>query len=215
MGQIQAVLFWMSGVVTQSIPAVLNDILLANGRPQIHLAGLPEFNAAQEQFTLGQMSDLEFCRRLGQLARLEEAPEGLRQRMLSAFAPRPATLELIGTLPAVIERWLIADLPAEWHVALAHRLNLQSCFAPERLILLGQSLLPRLIPDVFYYLSRSVHREGGNCLLVDPLLRRAMEGINCSFPTAHYVNPRLLKQEFYLRGFTGRTTLNHKPDVVL
>ncbi len=215
MGQIQAVLFWMSGVVTQSIPAAFNDILQAAERPLIHLPALPEFNVAQEQFTLAQIGDLEFCQRLGHLAHLEETPEGLRQKMLSAFAPRPSTLELIRTLPAAIERWLIVDLPPAWHEALAGPLNLQSGFAPERRVFLGQSELPRLIPDAYYYLSRSVHREGGSCLLVDPMLRRAMEAINCGFPTAHYVNPRLLKQEFYLRGFTGRTTLNHKPELVL
>lgn len=215
MGQIQAVLFWMSGVVTQSIPAVLNDILQAAGRPLVHWPALPEFTQAQEQFTLGQLSDLEFCRRLSPLTGLEEAPEELCQKMLSTFAPQPLTLELIRTLPAVIERWLVADLPAAWHEALADRLNLQSCFAPDRLVFLGQSELPRLVPDVYYYLSRCAHREAGNCLLVDPMLRRAMEAINHGFPTAHYVNPRLLKQEFYLRGFTGRTTLNHKPEQVL
>jgi hypothetical protein len=214
MTEIRAVLFWMTGVVTQSVPAVAMQLAQAAGRSPANLTALPEFNLAQEHFALGRLGDLDFCQRLSQFIGLDWEPAALRQKMLAAFVPEQPTLEIIQALPAALERWLIVDLPPAWYEALAGTLRLQTCFAPERLIFLGQSDLPRLVPDVYYYLSRRLHLEAGRGLVIDPLLRRAMEGINHMFPAAHYVNSRLLKQEFYLRRFTGRTTLNHKPDQV-
>jgi len=212
MDQTKAILFWMSGVVTQPVSTAAAGLLQAAGRPGVQVGVLPEFIQAHEQFTLGQMGDLDFCRQLGRLTRLESEPDALRQKMLAAFAPESLTLDVIRALPEAIERWLVVDLPRAWYEALAGRLSLPSCFAPERLVFLDQSGLKRLVPDVFYYLSQCARQEAGGCLLIDPRLRRAMAGIDHGFPSAHHVNLRLLKQEFYLRGFTGRTSLSHNPD---
>jgi hypothetical protein len=215
MGEIRTVLYWMSGIVTQSIPAVLADVLRSREKKAGNLNALPGFPEALEKLVIGQSSDLEFLQAFLDSTGLESSREQLRSEILARFMPDPPALQMIDILPDSFERWLVVDLPPAWYAALYDRLDLSSTFSPERTIFLGLSELPRLVPDLFYYLSRRVQQPAQRCLLFDPSVKRAIQGINHQFPTAHYVNPRLLEREFYLRGMIGKVIIHKKPELTL
>ncbi len=213
MAKIEAVLFWMGGVVTQSIPAVIGGLLEEMGSKSGPDNVFPGFSRSLEQFSLGYLDDLSLCRQLAEGANLSFPPELIRNKMLNAFAPNEPALAVIEKLSPAYQRWLVVDGPQAWYESIAGRSGLSTVFSSNRLIFLANSRLPQPVPDLFYYLSHTVQFPAECCLLIDPSMKRAVQGINHGFPTAHYVNPRLIEREFYLRGFSGKAKIHKKPEL--
>ncbi|HEX9029454.1 MAG TPA: hypothetical protein VF823_09800 [Anaerolineales bacterium] len=212
MANVEAVFLWMSGVVTPSIPSILQSFQAAPGSGHSTPAGL---NQALERFSLGQLEEQAFCRDLAGFSSLPDEPALLRQRIIDACAPNEAVLAVVQKLPPELQRWLVVDLPRAWYEQIAGRSGFSEVFPAERLIFLSESGLPRLIPDLFPYLGSVAQLPTGSCLLIDPSQKRAIQGINLGFSTAHYVNPRHMEREFYLRGFFGKITIHKKPQLAL
>jgi hypothetical protein len=211
MGNIEAILFWMGGVVTQSIPEILSNTIRETGQKAGNLYTLPGFSHAMEQFILGQLDDLSFCRQIAEILKLKNDPTTLRQKILDAFMANELALEVIQKLPVYYQRWVVVDLPCAWYEQIASRLDLPLYFYSNKQIFLPSSQLQQLVPDLFYYLSQSVQLAANHCLLIDPSIKRAIQGINQGFPSAHYINPQLLEREFNLRGFIGKMKVHNKP----
>jgi beta-phosphoglucomutase-like phosphatase (HAD superfamily) len=214
MSDIRAVLFWLTGVVVQSVPAALATLEtvfdLAPGR----LRGLFDLSADVDALAIGRIPDDALFARLNGAAGRTISSEQWRSALMAAFQPDLSALESIGRLPEAYQRWLIVDLPSPWFDGLRGRVDLTPWFPPEHTIVLDHGGLPRLEPDVYYHATRAIHLPAAHCLFIDPRLRRAIQGVNQRFSVAHYVNARLLDREFYLRGFTGPVKLHPTPTLL-
>lgn len=195
MSDTRAVLFWMTGIVTPSLPATLAAL-------GVHV-GVPALNRDLEALALGALSDDALLNRVGRLRD--------RTAWVAAFQPEAAVLATIDRLPESYQRWLIVDAPPAW--SLFDRLGLAQTFSRDHVIALGEGGLARMDPDAVDECLRRTGWPAAQCLFIDPDLRRTLAGVRRRIPSAHYVNVRLLEREFYLRGFIGPVQLHPGPHV--
>jgi hypothetical protein len=218
MGETRVIFFWMGGVVTQALEPLLRQALASlapQGVLRTNLLAAPGFAAQCEAFTLGQVSDLDFCQAVAGIAGLDVSPAALRDAAVAGLAAAPGVIREIDRLPRAIERWLIVDYPQAWFDAACDRLAIDPCFAAENRIFLDRSRLPRLVPDVFDALAQAAHLPLEACLVVDAQSRRAVAALDRGFPAAIFVDARRLEREFVMRRFTARQPLEHRPETVI
>ena len=195
MSDTRAVLFWMTGIVTSSLPATLGGLGVRTGEP--------ELGRALEALALGGLRDDMFLQTVG---RADD-----HAAWVAAFQPEAAVLATIDRLPESYQRWLIVDAPPAW--SLFDRLGLAQTFSRDHVIALGEGGLARMDPDAVDECLRRTGWPAAQCLFIDPDLRRTLAGVRRRIPSAHYVNVRLLEREFYLRGFIGPVQLHPGPHV--
>jgi hypothetical protein len=215
MSETRAIFFWLSGVYTQPLLALLAQSLSqACGRPVNPLA-LPNYAAQVEWLSLGKMDDLAFCQALGKAVGAKNSPAALRDRILEGVIPNQGVSEISMLLPKTMQRWLVVDLPAKWFQHIEGLLGLHTCFSPDRRIFLPSSYLERLIPDVFDHLAIRAQLPLQECLLIDASTRRAVKALNHGLHAEIYVDNRRLERALVLRRLIDRPQPVHKPATTL
>lgn len=215
MGEAHAIFFWLSGVYTQPLSALLAQALSqVRGQPVNPLA-LPQYAAQVEGLVIGKIDGLAFCQSLGESAGTEDSPVALRDRILGGITPNPGAIEVTRMLPEQIQRWLVVDLPVDWFELIAEQLGVSACFSLEHMVFLPTCHLPSLIPDVFYHLAFLAQLPMKSCLQIDASGKRAVQALNHGLSTELYVDNRRLERMFIMRRFIDRPHPVHKPDTTL
>ena len=213
MAEINQVIFWMGGVITQSIPALLAESFSKAGR-SVNVLALPEFEQDTEELILGRVDDLTYLKKMGEKAKLALAPEKFRDVVLATMRPFPGVVDTINLLPASYKRWLIVDYPRSWFDQVSGRLGITKCIPGDRRIHLTRSGLPKLMPDVFNYLIQTIRAPAKQCLIFDLQSRRSSQALNNGIPSAVFVDAERLKREFFLRKFVSTTYKLHTRPVI-
>jgi len=211
MGEIRAIFFWLSGVYTQPLLALLAQALSQGSGHPVNPLALPDYAAQVEGLITGKIAGPAFCQALGESVGSKDSPAALRDRILDGIIPNPGAIEVTRLLPDHLQRWLVVDLPRDWFERIVVQLGVEACFTPEQTIYLPASRLPRLIPEVFYLLSFQAQLSMQECLLIDASSRRAVQALNHGLSTELYVDNRRLERMFVMRKFIDRPHPVHKP----
>lgn len=212
MSNISDVIFWMGGVITPSIPAILSKWMGEVGIKPLDLTLSPGFSQVWERFMLGQIDADSFCRQASEAAQLDVTPEALRDHVLAELQPVESVLAEVAALPDNIRRWLVVDIPRSWQQEAPGLAALDTFFPAQQCIFLTESGLVRLVPELFYHLSRCIQRPLEHCLLIEPSYRRSVTGVQHGIHTAHFIHSHRLRREFYLRGFHGKVNIHQKQE---
>lgn len=210
----RAIFFWMGGVLTQAIEPLLRSALIACGQPETNLYPVPGFAELAEKLTLGSIDVKDFYQAICDLSKARISHQEFQEAVVASLTPTPRLIQTITQLPANYSRWLIVDYPRSWFELASEQLQIEIGFLANHLIFLQDSRLPRLIPDVFNYLSEYAKVPFPECLVVDAISRRAVAALDHDFPAAIFVDASRLEREFVLRGFTAKVPLEHRPATV-
>jgi hypothetical protein len=208
MAEINQLIFWMGGVMTQSIPALLAESFAKAGR-SVNVLALPNFEQDTEELILGKVSDLTYLKKIIEKTKLALEPEKFRDIVLSLARPFPGVVDTIDQLPPSFKRWLIVDYPRSWYDQICGSLGITRCIPAERRIYLSRSNLPQLLPDVFKYLMQVIRVPAKQCLIFDLQSRRSSLALNNGIPSAVFVDAERLKREFLLRKFITQSYKLH------
>lgn len=206
----RALFFWLSGVIVPSLQTLLARALSDCGKSEVNLPGLTGFAGLCERLALGRIDSPAFCAALCEQTRLAAGPLELEAKIRERLKPLPRVLATIELLPEAYERWLVVDLPQGW-LAETEGLDLKRYFRQDRQVLLAGSGLPRLMPDVLYFLARRSQVPLEEGLLIDASARRVVQALNHGTQAAIFVDARRMEREFVMRYFIDRPQPGHKP----
>jgi hypothetical protein len=196
----QAALFWLGGVLCES----LADLTMGQLPPQTdthhHLAIRAAVRELAEELALGRLSPAEYCRRALALGESALAPAALEERIVELASLRRPVVELIEQIPATVERWLVVDFPGDWWPPLSARWQIQGLFPAQRAIRTADLKLHRMVPDIFYHLPPRAGRSLDECITIDANSARAVESMKHGLASIIYVYPERLMLELALQG---------------
>ncbi len=199
MADIQAILFWLSGVITPSKSEVLIKALTSTGIQNINLSLLFDSQKLNDKLALGMMDELEYCQMICNQMHLEIKPENLREKILAAIIPNAGIYETIRLLPKTIQSWLIVDYPKTWFGQIAQRIGIYQLFPDNRIIFISKSGLECISSKTLDYLISMVHVAINQCLIIDENPKRVIQAMKCDMPAIIFVDAQRLKREFILR----------------
>jgi hypothetical protein len=214
MGKIGALVFWMGGIVTASLPSTLAQAVEAATGSKNKLVVLPELNEACNRFWTNQIDDLSLVREACQIAHAQTDPDMVKSLVYQKILHDQQALQIIQTLPDHFQKWLLVDYPAGWCKPVLDNLTAEKWFAPDRILQVIDFQLIRLIPDLYYSLGQRLRLQKDEFLVFDASVKRVIQGVNNGFHSAIFTNPRMLAREFFLRRFTSQSGIHFKPEVM-
>ncbi len=200
MAKINSVVFWLDGVFTHKINNVIMNRVVENGNKFTDHNLLINL---YEKLACGSISVSEYVTNVKQIFSLDISLSSIVSNLLLAESESNQLFSEIELIKGKLDTWLIIDYPSLLYDLLDRKLIDKGYFSKKNIIFLENSKLNRMNPDVFYYLNQYIGQPAESCLFIDPSVRRSIESINHGFPSHHYISPRLIKREFYLRGFSG------------
>lgn len=211
----RSIIFWMGGVITQSLLEVTTQVIEARSKKNVNLPALPRFQELCEQFTLGKIDDLQFFTEIISHGKFGLDPATILSEAIEILKPEPRTLAAIGLLPPKYQRWLLCEYPRSWYEQIAKKYGMESYFPSDHVIILPDSGLEQIAPKIFDFLPVRVGDTLENCLYFDKDPKRVIAAINRMFPAVIYVDPSRLEREFVMRNFIDRNQPVHTPPVTL
>ena len=211
----RSIIFWMGGVITQSLLEVTTQVIEARSKKNVNLLALPRFQELCEQFTLGKIDDLQFFTEIISHGKFGLDPATIPSQAIEVLKPEPRTLAAIGLLPPKYQRWLLCEYPRSWYEQIAKKYGMESYFPSDHVIILPDSGLEQIAPKIFDFLPVRVGDTLENCLYFDMDPKRVIAAINRMFPAVIYVDPSRLEREFVMRNFIDRNQPVHTPPVTL
>jgi len=211
----RSIIFWMGGVITQSLLEVTTQVIEARSKKNVNLLALPRFQELCEQFTLGKIDDLQFFTEIISHGKFGLDPATIPSQAIEVLKPEPRTLAAIGLLPPKYQRWLLCEYPRSWYEQIAKKYGMESYFPSDHVIILPDSGLEQIAPKIFDFLPVRVGDTLENCLYFDKDPKRVIAAINRMFPAVIYVDPSRLEREFVMRNFIDRNQPVHTPPVTL
>lgn len=196
--KIEAVGFWLEGVLAPSLTDLCARMLLGKPTPSVDVHMRIGLRTAAEQLALGQIDSGDFCRRAAHICGSDISPAGCESALRSVLHLREDVLAILHELPRTVTRWLLCGLPQEW-VADALRSRLMDEVAPENMYFTVQTPLSRLTPDLFTAWTSDTGLPAGACMMVDAETPRAVEAVRHGLHAAIYVDAKRLRREFVLR----------------
>lgn len=203
MADIDALFFWMTGVITPSLWTAVSNSVCVEKQAAPNLFAISGFRKLCADFGIGKLGDLDFCEAITNQVSSGSSPVSLRLKMIEELSQLiPGVLEPIQNLKSHYQKWLVVDLPQAWFRQISQSLQLETIFPLERTIFLAESHLPQMIPDAFDYLPRQAGLDRKKCLLLDEDSRRSIQALNHGLPAAVIMNAQRLEKEFLLRKMT-------------
>ena len=194
-----AVLFWLGGVLTDTVADLTMAELPAEANSHQALEIRQAVRRLAEELALGRVSASEYCQRTIPLCEPGLEASALEHRIIESVALRRSVAELVKRIPARYECWLVVDIPMEWYQEVSHRLKIHSLFSEDRMVFSSEMKLSRMVPEIFYHLPPNVSRPMDRCITVDALSARAVESMRHGLASIIYVYPERLKLELALQ----------------
>ena len=205
-------LIWADGLLYRSLDEALAQSLQERGIEGVNLYAGPDYLYWREQLTLGMIDKEIFFEDVSaSMTSVPDADFGALQEDVSALMTSvpDALFEACMVKSDLIKR-LVVDIPEDWFMQLPCCNEVMECFPPGSLIFLEKSGLPRLLPDVFYYLSCETGTPLEHCLLLDHDRRRPIWALRHGMPADEITNTMRLKREFLMRGLTDEDYCMHE-----
>jgi len=210
-----ALIFWMGGVITESLLEVSTNALEEMGQPGINLLSMPGFSKLSERLFLGKINDLQFFNEITAEMKTDLDIAQILFKVKGKLHPCFRTLNAINLIPPRYQRWLICEFPVSWFEQLNTMYGMTNYFRMDHVLFLSTSGLDQIIPDLFDYLPEKVGDTPEKCLYFDKNPKRVIAAINRTFPAVIYVDPSRLEREFVMRNFIERPQPRHTPPVTL
>lgn len=196
--KIDAVAFWLEGVLTPSLADLCADVCFARPIASVDIQPRLGLRAAAEQLALGRLQPLDFCQQVVEISGVGLTAPALEAALLERLRLRDDVSPIIADLPASIARWLVTGLPRPWlEVAVAQ--PLPALIPPDRWLFTADLGLPRLIPDLFAAWTDRAGLPMSACMIVDAVTPNAVAAVRHGLHSAIYVDARRLRREFVLR----------------
>jgi hypothetical protein len=176
------------------------QVLSSEIDPKINFQTRLNLQALCEDLSLGRINRHAFCSRVVELVALNIPIENFETQLKKLFSVRTPVLDVIKSLPASYQIWLILDIPQEWYQSLEDRFSLRIFFPEDRLIFTTSAHAHRLDPDIFYYISRIANQPIDACVIVDGHSSRAVHAVRHGLSSTIFVDTRRLIRDFTLRG---------------
>ncbi len=199
MPTIEAVFFWLGGVLTETIPEAVARLLYQRPLAKLPIDDRLLMRQLVDSLYIGETSALSFLERMIEQSTISYHSQRLATEIQATTPLRDGVLAIVDALPATCDRWLLFDYPAEWSQVLGSRLGLATRFSADQILYLTRSGLHQLVPDVFYYLVRQAGKHLDNCLVIDSNSARAVQGIRHRLQSTIYVDVGRLRRDLVLR----------------
>lgn len=195
----KTVFFWLGGVITQTVPEAVVGVLFDQPIEKVGIKLRVQLRQIAEDLYLGRSNAKVFCQQAIEVAGVALLPAQLEARLKANARLRDSVLEVISSLPDTYDIWLVSDYPPEWYESIQAWTALSTLFDKERVVFTSRCCLPRMVPDIFYYLVRQAGRSMDTCLIVDGMPARAVQAVRHGLSSAIFVDAEPLRREFILR----------------
>jgi len=192
-------LFWLGGVLTESIAELTIGALKPGFGPNERLQWKPAIDPLAVDLILGLIEPGDYCKSVIWACSGKIAREELEARILVRARVRTDVLSVIRRIPAGYEKWLISDFPPPWFAELSDRALIAEIFSPDRMVYTSQLGIKRLNPDIYSSVPAAAKHKMNECIMVDGGSRRAVEGIKRGLVSIIYVYPAQLAHELALQ----------------
>lgn len=199
MREVNAVVFWLGGVVATSIHEETMRALYPEAEPGSHSTLFHMLREQAEQLGVGRISPLDYCGRALEISTGSGSAEQLEARILASLQPSAGVLGVMGNLPVGCQRWLASDYPTGWLQILLVNHGLEEWFPTDRVVEIARLGLKRMVPEVFAEILRCVRQSRETVMLVDADATRAVAAVREGVSATVYVEPRRLLRDFALR----------------
>lgn len=211
----RSIIFWMGGVVTQSLLAVSTSVMEEMDQRGINLLAIPNFQQLTGRFVLGMIDDLQFFKEITAGGKIDLDAAEILSAVKETLKPDPRTLTAISLLPPKYQRWLVCEFPVAWYEQVDTKFGMTDYFPTDHVLFLSAAGFDQITPHLFDYLPARVGDTLENCLYFDQNPRRVIAAINRTFPAVIYVDPSRLEREFVMRNFIDRHQPVHTPPVTI
>lgn len=192
--------FWATGVIFETLERCIAHALAREDSAMVARMLMSDaYKKLREALALGRLSDEVF---FAGVLELLQAPVDVQE---FAAMVRADLKPLQGALPIAakphngIARWLVVDVPQSWLTNWLERPEIRAVFDASHVIILENSNLKQLMPDVFSYLVKKSDADAEVCLLLDANLRRTVQSINSGLPAGIINSGAQMDREFVLR----------------
>ena len=210
MPETKALLFWLGGVLTESLSDLTLSVLTPGASGAERLAWKQTLDPFLVQLTLGEIDSSTFWREAGPACASGISSGEAHVEITALARPRREVLEIIGKVPERYQVWLVSDFPVDWVGKMAAGGRLAEHFPPDRIIFTASLGLNQLQPDIFQALPRAANLEMRECLVIDGVSSRAVAGIKLGLNSIIYVYPERLAHELTLQKIIeGRVDVMH------
>jgi len=199
MADLQAMVFWLSGVFAPSFSDLLFNTVSIDDRSTKDLSALIGFQELNDQLSLGLIDDNEYCKTIFNETHLVIKPEAIIERILASLTSNDSVYEILNLIPKNFQFWLIVDYPESWIKNISERLDVNRTFPIERTIMLSKFGLSNISPELFQSLPEHIGLPIERCLLIDSNTKRVINAVNYGLPSIIYFDASRLKREFKLR----------------
>ncbi len=199
MPKIEAVFFWLGGVITETIPEAIARLLYGVPLARVPIEDRLRIRELAEELYTGQTSAPTFCQRVIEQSEKPCDSYSLAAQIKETVSGHNIVLDVVDALPDSCERWLLCDYPPEWAQVIANRLELSGHFSEVRTLFTASSGLARLVPDVFYYLAHQAGKPLASCLMIDANSARAVQAVRHRLQSTIYVDAKRLRRDFIMR----------------
>jgi FMN phosphatase YigB (HAD superfamily) len=197
--EVKALLFWLGGVLTESMADLTLSVLKPGVSGAERLAWKQTIDPFLVQLTLGELNSSAFWREAGRACSSGISPEQALVEISTLARVRPEVLEIIGRIPERYQLWLISEFPSDWVEKMAEEGIFTEVFPPARIIFTADLGLKQVQPDIFQALPRAAGQSMSDCLVIDGVSRRAVAGIKLGQNSIIYVYPERLAHELALQ----------------
>ena len=208
-------IFWMGGIVSQSLLELVTSVLEKTEAQEVNLLARPHIQEIIESLSLGKIGDAQLIEEINTTGLSQPKLDQILMEIKDGLYPQFSTLDVIKLLPPKYQRWLICEFPAEWFWHFYERYEVKDYFQKDHVIFLSELGLSRIEPDLFELLPHYLNDNKENCLYFDKDSKRIISAINSLFPAAIYVDATRLEREFIMRNFIVRQQPLHIPNVAL
>jgi hypothetical protein len=213
MPESRALVFWMGGILTESILDTTTKAMSELGCENANLLALPGYREITDKFILGKIEGKDYFKVLVEGTGVGLDPQTLEKKTRQLLLPDERALSVIDLLPEGKARWLLCEFPPDWIDGTPAQDAIEKRFNSGMILYLSKIALEIILPDLWDVLPGMVGELREHILYFDQNSKRVVSAINHGYPTAVYVDPRRLQREFVIRGFISGSIPLHTPPV--
>ncbi len=198
MPKIDAVFFWLGGVITEAIPDAVARLVYEKPLAKVPIDDRLRLRELVGQLYVGQISAQAFCQDVIEQSKKRLNAALLESRIATTVQPRVDVLEVVDALENY-ECWLLSDYPGEWTQAIVKRLDLSQHFSERHILITANGGLKQLVPDVFNLMAEKAGKPLQSCLMIDADSARAVQAVRYGLQSTIHVDARRTRRDFVMR----------------
>ncbi len=193
------IFFWFGGVLTQSVLEVTFQAMFPNKGYAGKYKERNEIKKLAEEFSLGLFSAQKYCEQAIKCCNINISADVLETKIKKEAFLRKPILALMEGLSPMFNLWLISDYPKVWLEEITKNEDRLGQLFGDRILYTSAFQLNRMVPDIFYYITRGANSPMDECFMIDGMSSRAIEAVKHGLQSTIYVYPQRLEHELAMR----------------